>query len=398
MKLFPSPYLVIKPSKIRFLILLVGLIIVVLFSSNKNIDTEIHLNIHYTLNYPEDSWQKNRTGLIWTLSYLGAELPKNSFDSSIVWKDKQTFSLNFNSLGFNNNALQALRKITDSLKTTAVYKKKQAIDLGHFIAITLGSSWHYYSITNAPSTLSDYLASKHIKHIECFPLPLSGISSHHRILKINANDTITNTFLMAEEGEGDVKIGTFITKEVEVIDIMKNGQLRVIIYDVEGNIVATASKLYSNAGKPAKCIWCHEIAIPGLLTKPDSVVGFIGPEEFVEKIRIQNLRLTNYRKTLNSDLDFTKTQDHTYQEIIYTSYMEPSLKRLSQEWNISEKKLQRILNNKTKHTHHEFRFLGELMDRNDVLYKNSLLPGKLPGNIREESNCEPNYLRTYPRN
>ena len=330
--------------------------------------------------------------MLWTLSYLGAELPKNSLDSSIIWIDKQTFSLNFSALGFGKHALKALKTITDSLKTTSLYKKQHAVDLGHFIAITLGSSWHYYSITEAPPTLTEFLAKKETGQMICFPLNLSAISNHHRIIKINPSETLTHTFFMAEEGEGDVTMGSFIPKETEVIDIMKNGQLRVMIYDANGYLIAAASKLYSNAGKPAKCIWCHEIAVPGLLTKPDSIVGFIGPTEFKEKIRIQNSLLNNYRQNLSSDIDFTKTQDHTYQEIIYTSYMEPSLKRLSQEWNISVKKLEKILNTKTKHTHHEFKFLGELMERQDVLYKNALLPGKLPGNIREESDIEPNYV------
>ena len=380
-------------TKFNITVVLFLLIGFALISSNDGPDKEFKLNLRYTLNYQEDTWQNNRTGLLWTLSYLGAELPKNSLDSSIVWIDKQTFSLNFSALGFDKRALQALQIITDSLKTTGLYKKQNAVDLGHFITITLGSSWHYYSITDAPATLAEFLAKKETKQIVCFPLTLSAISNHHRILKINTNDMLAHTFFMAEEGEGDVTMGTFIPKETEVIDIMKNGQLRVMIYDANGDLIAAASKLYSNAGKPAKCIWCHEIRIPKLLTKPDSIFGFIRPAEFKEKIRIQNLLLDRYRETLNGDIDFTKTQDHTYQEIIYTSYMEPSLKRLSQEWNISLEELEKILINKNKHTHHEFKFLGELMERQDVLHANSRSPGRLPGNIREESVAEPNYTR-----
>lgn len=336
---------------------------------------------------------------MWSLSYLGAELPKGSFDKNVTWIDERTFRLNITALGFNDKALSALRVITDSLKQTQVYKKLNALELGHFIAITIGSSWHYYHITDAPATFDELVREHQSPVLEVFPLTRSAIAKHHRMLKVSCHDSlVTQSLFIAEEGPGDVKKGSFVKKELEVIDVMKNGQLRAMIYDINsGRLITGGDPSFSGAGKPAKCLWCHEIRIPNLLANSDTIPYFMSPADFRTKIDAQNILLKKYRETLNSDIDFTKVQDHTYQEIAYISFMEPSLERLSQEWKIPVSKLKTMLAQKPRHIHHEFKYLGELVQRQEIEDSAVYNPGKLPGSIREDSDSEPDYFKSSAR-
>lgn len=362
-----------------------------LFFSFRTKKEKTFINIHYTLNYEGDSWEKNRTGLLWALSYLGAELPRRSFDSSITWINKQTFRLNFAGIGFDKSAQQALEIICDSLKATDVYRKTKAIDLGHFIALTLGSSWHYYKITHAPKSYQEFITLHKFTSYEIMPITRSTISHHHRLLKMSLRDPIQESVFIAEEGEGQVNADNFSTKEYEVMDIMKNGQLRFMVYNEAGALIPAGKRDFGEAGKPVKCIWCHEINIQPLFTATDTIKGFLSPGEFQEKIKTQNKRLNTYRASLNSDINFTHLQDHTYQELIYISFMEPSARRLSQEWCMSEKDVMLLLKSLPTHKHHEFTFLGEMYERK-ALHNRRYGTGALPSSIREENDSEPDFF------
>jgi hypothetical protein len=356
-------------------------------------EKDVSINVRFTINYKDDNWDKNRTGLLWALSYLGAELPVNSFDKSIVWIDKKTFRLQFDQLGFNEKALAALGTICDSIKNTSVYKKQGCTDIGHFISITVGSSWHYYKITGVPETYAEFLKLHDFKDCRPFALTKSCVSAHHRYIKMSADTSCVNSAFIAEEGTGDLIDGSFKPSEFEVMDVMKNGQLRFMVYDASGRLTDAGNKLFGESGKPAKCIWCHEINIQPLFLKADTVTGFMAPGEFQEIISRQNKALNKYRETLNGEIDFKKLQDHTYMELIYISYMEPSMDKLVQEWNISKADLTRILQNKPIHIHSEFPYLGNLYDRTEIKSATGNDPGKIPSSIREKNESEPDYLR-----
>jgi hypothetical protein len=349
------------------------------------------LELFYTKNYPGDTWSNHRTALLWTLSYLGAELPKNSLNQAIAWKDSLSFSLNFEKLGFNPRALEALKTITDSLKQTAGYKKYGKIDLGHFIALTIGSSWHYYSITGVPKTLDEAYRLRNFKHYKTFAVTKSVVAKHHRLLKYaSGSDKPADWLFVAEEGEGNLTDGTFATSVFEVFDIMPNGQLRFAIYNRAGELTAASPKHLGESGKPAKCLWCHEVLIQPLLTATDTVPNFISPAQFQQDVVRDMSALARFRASLSSDLDFKLMQDHTQMEIAYISYMQPSVSRLAQEWHMGDKEVEAIIGSVTRQQHHEFKFLGELVFRRDLNYAEAAL---LPSDIREPSQVEPNYLQ-----
>ncbi|MBA3680095.1 MAG: hypothetical protein H0W73_02750 [Bacteroidetes bacterium] len=316
--------------------------------------------------YDIDTWENGRTGLLWTLSFLGAELKKDSLDHAITWIDSTKFKLDLSKVGFSKNALKALILISDSLKRSEEYKIKNAIDLGAFVSLTLGSSKQYYNITDVEKEFSEKL-EKHKGHEPAiFPVSKSLISKHTRVLKLYTGGAITDWLFIAEEGDGNVSKNAFKAKGFEVFDVMPNGQLRFSVYNAEGKIIDGSPQNLSEAGKPAKCLWCHEMFIQPLFTQNDSISGFMSQDQFQNLVKTLMFKLELYRKSLNSDLDFSKTQDHSLAERLYLGYMEPSLLKLSKEWNIPVDKLKEILKNNRTHKHSEFTFFGDIYFRDSI--------------------------------
>jgi hypothetical protein len=352
----------------------------------------VSINLSYNLNYKDDSWQKQRTGFLWALSYLGAELSKGSFDKNIEWIDSSSFKINFNSLGFDEHALNVLKLITDSITNTPYYIEHHSIDVGHFIALTIGSSPHYYAITNMPENYSQFLASHEFENPIVFSVTKSSVAKHHRVVKCKINKSILKTAFIAEESGGEIN-SNFIPSFFETMDIMKNGQLRFAIYNANGSLVNASPVEFGNAGKPAKCLWCHEIVIQPLFIKTDSVANSISPREFQKLVESQNMMLNMYRKTLNSEINFNNRQDHTLMELLYISYMEPSIKKLSKEWSIPEKDLKVILNQQTTHPHSEFSFFDSVYYRAGIEKYAPSKCIKVADDIREPSIYEPMFIK-----
>ena len=85
------------------------------------------------------------------------------------------------------------------------------------------------------------------------------------------------------------------------------------------------------------------------------------------------------------EIDFSKTQDHSFVERLYIGYMEPSLIKLSKEWNIPLPKLKEILNGKRTHLHQEFTFFGDIYFRDSINNLAPFKPSVMPFDIREGS-------------
>ena len=370
---------------------LFGLLFFCLVFFTEKPDDQI-IRLRFNLAYQEESISKQKTGLLWALSFLGAELPIQSFDKSFVFVKKNTYALNISTLGFNNNAVGAFKKIISELKQSEEYHLTGGIDLGEFIVYTLGSSWHYYAITGAAPTFADFKNLHPSDKLDVFPLLHSDIASHHRIIKIGNDQDILKTFFIAEGGNGDLDKSTFETKTYEVFDIMKNGQLRFAIYGADGELKAASEKELSKAGKPTKCLWCHETSIQPLFTTGDSLVGFLSPTQFQNLISNKMDLLRQYRDKLKTEIIYSHTQDHALTELLYINYMEPSIKKLSAEWRQNENTLLKKFKNQPKHDHNEYGFLKNLLTRAQIKMSSPYKTVALPDSIWEENASEPNIF------
>lgn len=384
----------IKTAINSFFIIVITAVIVVSCKEKKE---PVNINLSYTINFEGDSIDDKRNGLKWALSYLGASLKENSFDTFCIQKKNNIISVNFEELGFSEQALPVLGELCDSLKNTEEYKDKNSIDIGAFIALTIGVSKHYYAITNVFPTYKNFKDNYFNGKEKEFAVVKSSVTHNNRKLILHTDSSAVRTAFIAEEGSGSIDSGTFKAHVFEVFDVMPNGQLRFAVYNEEGKLIDGSPASSGQAGKPAKCIWCHELYIQPLFKKTPDVKGYLTENEFLEVIKLQMEIIDKYRSTLKGGIDFTKTQQHTQMELLYISYMEPSVKKLSQEWGIEEEKLKLILENNAKHKFSEFDFLGDLYNRNELI-KYSPYKVYAPISVRETIGNDPLFIHSFKTN
>lgn len=354
--------------------------------------SDLQVNLRWVKSFPGEQREDIMTGLKWTLSFLGATLPQGSFERAISWDTESRFQLNLAEVGFNDKAQKAWLQILLTLKDSEEYKKFNALDLGRFVVVTLNSSHHYYAITGANDKLQE-LQNKYAFHPKAFAVTSSSIAYGHRVIQLPEAESWEEVAFIATEGEGEVNADTFVPQEYEALILMPNGQLRFALYDLNGNLKVSASPELTPAGKPAKCLWCHEISLQVLHTPNQPVAGYLTPEEFTVRIIELNAVIKNYRATLESDINFNKTQEHTQTELIYIGFMEPSAYRLAQEWNKSVNEVEAQLQSLSTHEHHEFSFFGDhLYLRKDVDLLAPYETMRVPDDAREYSQYEPDFL------
>lgn len=362
------------------------------FKNHFNNDHSFSINLRFNKNYPTETPEKQKTGLWWALSFLGAALSKEEIEKTLVQKDSVIYELNLEHAGFGQEALIAFNTILVSLKESEEYSSRGGIDLGEFIIYTLCSSWHYYQITGASKTLAAYKQKfDYVNPIMC-PVTSSEVSRHHRMLQMTNTTQLNQMSFIAVEGLGSLKEKTFTEETYEVMDIMPNGQFRFAIYDKAGNLSAASERRFGSAGKPIKCLWCHEINLRTLFMTNKQLPGYMRPDSFDNAIRYRQGILNSHRSSLNSVIDFTKLQDHALMEIQYISFMEPSILKLRNEWGASDSSLSRALLPYKKHDHHEHRFLKALYERQAI---RSLSPYKtvsIPDSILDPNSNEPNLF------
>lgn len=350
------------------------------------------INLRWVKSYPDETADDVITGLKWHLSFLGAMLPKGSFENSIKWTSGKSLSLDLSGIGFNVKAESAIREMLDVLRNSDEYKRFNAIDVGRFVVLTLNSSYHYYSITGAETALSQ-IQNKFFFESKMFPVTSSSIAYGHRLIRLPAMVKEWDDILFyASEGEGSIQDDTFVEREYEVLALMPNGQLRFALYDLDGNLKASASPDLTSAGKPAKCLWCHEVNLQVLHTVNEEVAGYFTPGEFLLRIEELNAVVKSYRNTLDSDIDFNKSHEHTKMELLYIGFMEPSAYRLSGEWGISMEAIKERVDDLETHYHHEFPFFGELYNRKDIDHLGPYTTLKVPDDAREFSVQEPKLI------
>jgi hypothetical protein len=382
-------------------ILLVSSIWLLGFSLKENekksayIDVQMSLRIRWNKGYPTETWEKARLGLFWGLSHLGATLPENQLNKLVLPIKNSVFELNLNLAGFSENAKTPIASILNTLKNSEEYKTTDGMDLGRFLVLLLHSPQHYYAITGVAPDLETFklthgLAEK--DDFRVFPVINSSVSKGNRVLYLNCNNHPLSMGFMAQEGKGEVRQGKFKPKHTEVFDIMPNGQLRFAIYNQRGQLENASPKKFSEAGKPSKCQWCHESQVMPLFRITPDVPNFITSAQFLKEIDEFQNKLMQYQDALPTKIIFSDKNNHTLQELLYISFMEPNLQRIALEWNLSETEVLKRLRKLKTHRNEEFKFLGDLYTRKEVDKKSPFKALKVPVSVREETKFDVNFL------
>jgi hypothetical protein len=353
------------------------------------------INLYCPPAYASESQKDIKTGLAWTFSFLGAELPLGSLNENMEWVDERTIKVNLGGLGFSNEAQSVLQDLIRKLKDSEEYRRHHSMDIGRFVTLTLNSSNHYYAITRAKPTFTEYLSGKTLNEKNAAVLT-SAIANGHRLIQVSDHRRPDQLAFIAQEGTGSIEQNTFIAQEFETLDLMPNGQLRFALYDVSGNLKTSASPELTRAGKPAKCLWCHETSLQAPFVDDHQLDGFYSTQELKELIMSSMQIIAMSREELVSEIDFQAQADHTKAELLYLSFMEPSASRISMEWRLPLDQTLEILRGLPTHSHNEFSFFAEnLYYRADVDRLAPFESIRPPDNAREAGGYEPDLIGIF---
>ncbi|WP_299313734.1 hypothetical protein [uncultured Aquimarina sp.] len=377
-----------QKNKYFISIILIATILLSSFLSFSVLKKDNEINLKWNKSYPTDTLTKNIIALKWCLSFLGSDLASDTTTTGLTIKNNNTIALNIHQLRFDKNALKYLKKLNAKLKKTEEYQKNNAIDIGRYITLTIGSSNHYYKIVDIPKKLEDYNSLYTFDTINGY-IDNSSISLVDRIISFSKNNTPKKQVYISTEVDSISKK----IHEYETVEVMDNGQLKFGIYDQNGNLKDAANKEVTNAGKPAKCIWCHETGIQPMFRKQNDHKKYLSYQKLQDTLDYYNKQLRSYQDKHWKDKQIRNKRLHTEMEISYIAFMEPSAEHLANEWGFSLQEVQKKLKHLDTHRHHEFDFLGDLYYRKDV---DNLAPWKVmnvPESVREKSNNEVNYLK-----
>ncbi len=323
--------------------------------------------------------QQCRSGLLWTLSYLGATLPAAQVASAIKWQSDSALVIYPDLLGLGKTGEQAFEKICDSLRNTSQYRATGAVPAGAFVAVMVGCSEHYYAITEAPRTLKAFRKQHRTKKTP-FLVKHSAIANRARRVYFGLTTAVQFWALAIQQKEG--------RESAEAIDVMANGQLRFLIYNENGQLSSAPADAENLAGKPAKCMWCHE----GKLQRTHGSTDQSG-DELLFTVDSMNKAIKQFRQTRESGFSYEPHGAHTYMEILYISYLEPTLQQLSHEWRMKSEDIRLLLRMNKRHLHPEFSFGDSLYTRSGIT---AAAPYSIPvpDDVREWRLSDPNFLWT----
>jgi hypothetical protein len=358
-------------------------------------DQSLVIELRWIKSYPSQARSQVNTGLFWALSFLGAKLPA---DAAIISWDGTTVTLDLDVAGVVETSKPAWKKLLQVLKSSDEYRMMGGMDIGRFVFLSLCSSHQYYALTGVSSSYAEFRA-RHEFAPKQAAIVESAVARGNRLIDVGKGADINSVVFVAFEGTGSLQDHSFQKADIETLDLMENGQLRFGLYDLEGHLKDTTTRALTAAGKPSKCLWCHEINLQPPFRNVTDLEGYYSTKEFKELVASATRIIAGYRKSLASKVDFTRLQDHSNAEDLYLSFAEPTASRLAAEWNMPLEQAKQLLAGRNLKTHpHSERIddgiLGDdLYDRNEV---DSLAPYTTirgPSDMREASSYEPNLLQ-----
>ena len=345
-------------------------------------NSDSNISLRWSKYYELDNVNKAKNGLFWCYSYLGA----TTLNNTLVTINGNILKIDVNKIGFNSEAIKYLMILHKKLKLTEEYQEHESIDIGRYISLLIGAPEHYYKFTEIPQELNTLL-SKYSLHETQGYINHSSISLTHRRIKFS-NKAGLNQLLLSEEI--DTSTGKVI--EFETMEIMSNGQIKFALFDKNGNRKNNADPMITNAGKPAKCIWCHESQIQPLFKTQDDFTGFMTYDELNDSLNYFQNQLFQKQIKFDNGINFNNKTEHQDMELVYISFMEPSAQRLSLEWEIPLHEVLDKLKNIKTHKHEEFDWLGDLYNREEIEVFAPYKSLSVSSSIREKSLIEVNYL------
>lgn len=341
------------------------------------------IKLKWIKSHQNDAFDEAIIGLEWAFSHIGAGNSQALYQMQI---DSTTIFVDLNQLDFPQKTFNVLLKLNETLILSEEYEINRCIDLGRYVTLLIGASEHYYTFVDMPKTFDD-LASEYSLVADSGYIDNSFITDQHRIIRFSEQNGLNQLFVTEER---DPTSGALLG--IETIDLMENGQLRFGIFTAEGNLKNAADPTLTEAGKPAKCMWCHESGIQPLFGPQTYFEGYLTSDELNDTLLFFKSEHEDKQALLSSAVDYSNPAEHVYMELVYIAFMEPSAERLAREWNMSISKVEELLTGISTHEHEEFPFLGELYFRDEIKAFAPYQSLEVSSSVREKSEVEVNYL------
>jgi hypothetical protein len=358
-------------------------------------DPSLVIKLRWIKSYPRQSRSEAETGLYWALSFLGAKLPA---DATMIGWDDARVTLDLDAAGVPEASKPAWRKLLQVLESGEEYRRMGGLDMGRFVYLTLCSPQQYYALTGVSPSYSQFRAAHQFED-RAVAIIESAVARGNRLIEVGKVDAAHLPAFVAFEGAGSLQDHSFHKEDIETLDLMDNGQLRFGLYDLEGHLKNATTPALTEAGKPSKCLWCHEINLQPPFKNVTDVEGYSTTQEFRQLVVSEMETIAGYRRTLASKVDFKGLQDHSHAEALYMSFAEPTASRLAQEWDRPLDEVKKLLASRNLHTHPHSQdrddgILGdELYNRDEVDALAPYATIRGPSDMRESSSFEPNLLQ-----
>ena len=359
-------------------------------------DPALVIDLRWVRNYPAERKSNVDTGLYWALSFLGAKLPATA---DILRWHGQIVTVDLGAAQVQPQSKAAWKKLLQILKSSDEYRKTGAVDIGRFVFLSLCSANHYYELTGTDPTFAQFLATPPLRDPSDRTVVESGVARGNRTIDVGPGTSIGAIAFVAYEGQGALLDGSFHKQDVETLEFMPNGQLHFGLYDLSGHLKTSATPELTRAGKPSKCLWCHEINLNPPFSNVTDLPGYYSTRQFKDLVASEMRMVASYRQTLHSKVDFRKTQDHTNAENLYMSFAQPTVERLAAEWNMPVDAVRQRLRDRNLKPHpHSAEaddgILGDqLYDRTEVDALAPYVGVRGPTDFREASSYEPDLLQ-----
>ncbi len=152
-----------------------------------------------------------------------------------------------------------------------------------------------------------------------------------------------------------------------------------------------ADRTYSFGGKPSKCLWCHESIFNPSFIEQEGVLGYQSRDDFNDEVIEWNTRLSEWRESLNTEVNLFNPKQHQLAELLYLGFMQPSAERLSHEWGISESEVLVIISGLPSFDSDEHDFMTNRYSRKEVDLLAPFRTVAVSDNIRETGGYNPDF-------
>lgn len=334
--------------------------------------TEAGLRLRWLQAYPEEDWARARAGLEWALSLLGALPPADDAAIRVVEAAPDTvrFTLDPGALGLAPEALAALEVAVAPLRVDDEAEAFGGVDVARLLLRTVHEPHVYAAVTGVCPTFAEWSAAR----VGDTPLldhaiteSLLTATDRHLQLLPPTGDAL-DLALLAWEGTGSLLAGDFEPVEVDVIDLMPNGQQRFAVYDHGGRWLAAADPAISPAGPPSRCAWCHELGVQRGVTQPAQPEGWLDEAGFLAVVDGWETAMAEHRAATPSALDWSLREGHEWGELLVETRLYAPPARLAREWAVAEAEVEAALDavGAARVENPEFPWLGPVVARADA--------------------------------